>query len=406
VVSFTVYCDHFHTVYYHTRSISIKHLTSYVHSLLFFFLHRIVGRDGKQIYLFDDDKMHFESHARNHREWNVKTTKHKRDNRWGFILDTLCIPALLMPCNVHTHRRGEKQVDVTRQQLFGSAFGNNPLQVVDLSDTELHCDRGFSGEGNHQDVLAPSGAGITVTTQRALWAAYNYSQTPKANDKRTYIDPNGIMALYVSEKTVHGRKLACGAFVTGTGKVVLYMSSVHKSTKLDYVTSDKWGKLHKNNRDKLKELGFGLEQSLHHVKSAEAKRIHAQYYQQFKNIPIDQVTAFAGGKEFHIGRRLSMSSKQMYDFILVCKRHFLDLEHDFIQDIFKFMYKNYDAEKRQEEKDRAEAAAASQASGEGAEDPITYESTKGIEELIIDGPEEGNVEETVRLDIHKFNESK
>lgn len=358
------------------------------------------------MYLFDDDKLHFESHSRNHREWLMKMIKHERDNRWGGILDTLCIPALLMPCDVHTHRRGEKQVDVTKKQLFGSAFGNNPLQVVNLSDMELHCDRGFSGEGNFQEVLAPSGAGMTVTTQRALWAAYNFGQTPKQNDKRVYIDPKGIMALYLSEKVISGRRMACGAFVTGTGKVVLYMSSVHRSLKLDYVTSDKWGKLHKNNRDKLKELGFGLEQSLHHVKSVDAKSIHAQYYQQFKNIPIDQVTAFAGGKEFHIGRRLSMSSKQMYEFILVCKRHFLDLEHDFIQDIFKFMYKNYDAEKRQEEKDRAEAAAASQASGEGAEDPITYESTKSVEDLISDGPEEGNIEEIVRLDIHKFREGK
>ena len=82
----------------------------------------IVGRNGKQIYLIDDDKFHYESHSRNHRHWNIKFIKHVNDNRWGGVIDTLCIPALLMPCNVYTHRRGTTQIDASIKQLFGSAF--------------------------------------------------------------------------------------------------------------------------------------------------------------------------------------------------------------------------------------------------------------------------------------------
>ena len=38
------------------------------------------------------------------------------------------------------------------------------------------------------------------------------------------------------------------------------------------------------------------------------------------------------------------------------------------------------------------------------EEPIVFESSRSIEELINDGPEDGNVEEEVLLDIHKLRE--
>lgn len=317
------------------------------------------------------------------------------------------MPALLMPCNVYTHRRGDKQIDASRQQLYGSAFGNNPMRAPDLSGMELHFDRGFSGEKAHSDLYAPTNADSTCTTQRADWAAHNFGQTPKENDKRHYIDPKGIVALYLSEKKINNRKMASGAFVTGTDNVVLFMSTVHRSLKFDYVTSDRMGDLYTNNKPKLKELGFSLEQTAgSSIKSAAAKSIHADYYKLFQDTPVDQVTAFAGGKEFHLGRKFSLSSKQIYELISVLKMRYKDLDHDYIQEVFNFMYSNYSVDERQAEKERAEAAAASQASDEVAEDPITYESTKSVEDLISVGPEEGNIEEIVRLDIHKFNESK
>ena len=39
-----------------------------------------------------------------------------------------------------------------------------------------------------------------------------------------------------------------------------------------------------------------------------------------------------------------------------------------------------------------------------AEEPIVFQSSRTIEELINDGPEDGTVEEKVRLDIHKLRE--
>jgi len=54
----------------------------------------IHDRKGNQVYLIDDDKVHYESHSRNHREWNVRILKHVRDNRWGMVVDTLCIPCV------------------------------------------------------------------------------------------------------------------------------------------------------------------------------------------------------------------------------------------------------------------------------------------------------------------------
>ena len=88
-----------------------------------------------------------------------------------------------------------------------------------------------------------------------------------------------------------------------------------------------------NNRSKLKELGFSLEQTADsRIKSAVAKSIHADYYKLFQDTPVAQVTAFAGGKEFYLGRKFSLSSKQIYELIFVLKKRFKDLEHDFIQE--------------------------------------------------------------------------
>lgn len=53
--------------------------------------------------------MHYESTSRNHREWNVKTMKHQRDNRWGFVLDTLCMQ----------HSPVEIVLSVADQELLG-----------------------------------------------------------------------------------------------------------------------------------------------------------------------------------------------------------------------------------------------------------------------------------------------
>ena len=91
------------------------------------------------------------------------------------------------------------------------------------------------------------------------------------------------------------------------------------------------GDLYTNDRPKLKELGFSLEQTAgSSIKSAVAKSIHADYYKLFQDTPVDQVTAFAGGKEFHLGRKFSLSSKQIYELISVLKKRYKDLDHDFI----------------------------------------------------------------------------
>lgn len=90
----------------------------------------IVGRSGKMINLIDDDKFHFESHPRNNTRFNVKIMKHVRDNRWGMVIDALCTPSLHFPINIRTHRKKSTQLDNTKMQLFGSAYGNDPFRIM------------------------------------------------------------------------------------------------------------------------------------------------------------------------------------------------------------------------------------------------------------------------------------
>ena len=193
----------------------------------------IIGRNGKQIYLIDDDKVHFESHQRNHRHWLVKLLKHVKDNRWGMVLDTLCCPALLMVCNIHTHRKGEKQIDATQQQLFGSAFGNNALRKPDLSETTFFTDRGYTTKKQHVEVVAPTGANHTGTMARAPSAAYHFGKRVEG-DKRTFIEDFGASALYVSEKTVSGnRKLTQGASLA---PATLFCTQQQNNVHLKWIT--------------------------------------------------------------------------------------------------------------------------------------------------------------------------
>ena len=117
------------------------------------------------------------------------------------------------------------------------------------------------------------------------------------------------------------------------------------------------------------------------MKSAEAKGIHAKYYDLFCNAGVDQVTAFPNGKEFHYGRRNSLSSKQVYELLKVLKNHFKDLENDFIQTVFNFMYKSYNVEQRQQQKENEENAANA-ANTNNDEAGITYTSTRTPEELM------------------------
>ena len=89
----------------------------------------IEGRSGRIINLIDDDKFHHESRPSKNKQLNVKMVKPVRDNRWGMVQDTLCAPSLLFAVNILTHRRKSKQLDNTKMQLFGSAYGDDPARA-------------------------------------------------------------------------------------------------------------------------------------------------------------------------------------------------------------------------------------------------------------------------------------
>jgi len=279
------------------------------------------------------------------------------------------------------------------------------LETIHLSNIELHMDRGYSGEKQYLDALASFKADSTCSTARAKWVAYNFGKK-EDNDTRQHVEESGIMSLQVSTKTVNGRQLACGAFNTGTGNVVLYMSTIFRDVKMDYVTKDRMGRLWNKDREKLKALGYVMEQSSCRMKSAEAKRTHAMYYDLLCNADVDQVTAFPNGKEFHLARRFSLTSKQTYALLLVLKRHYKDLDYDYIRVVFDFMYKNYNIEQRQQQKANDEQAANDAANNNNAESEITYTSNRTPEELMDIEPAEYTVEERVRMDIYKLCERK
>jgi len=141
-----------------------------------------------------------------------------------------------------------------------------------------------------------------------MWVSFNYGQTPKENDSRGYLTEIGIMSLQVMAKKCNGRRIACGAFVTGTGSCVLYMSTEFRGIEIDLVTTnERLGRIWNDDRGKLKELGFVMEES-RAITKLEMKTLHRHYLAQFLRLPIVRVTAFPNDKEWHIARRLCISS--------------------------------------------------------------------------------------------------
>ena len=359
----------------------------------------IVGRSGKMIFLTDDDKFHYESHPKKNKLFNVKIMKHVRDNRWGMVMDVLCIPSLLFPTDIRTHRKGSKQIDITKMQLFGSAFGNDPNQVVDLSNIHKFLDRGFSFEQSHQDVLGPSKCDVTNTSARNLSLAFNFGQKPSKDDNRIYLEEGGIRSLRLMEKKAHGRMIVNGAFNTGT-TVVLFQSTVYRKVKIDLITTtEKWGKLWNDDRERLKEIGFELEVSAAALKAAQ-EEIHKKYRHLFFSTAITQVTITSNLQEWHLGRSFSATSKQTMAMLTVLKKHFRDIDNTDLQQVFGFMYSGYSLVDRQTEKSRHEAAATAAENSIGDE-PLTFVSERSVEELMTLGSDdELTAEEKARRDLH------
>mmetsp|Transcript_32000 Transcript_32000/g.54586 ORF Transcript_32000/g.54586 Transcript_32000/m.54586 type:complete len:396 (+) Transcript_32000:1149-2336(+) len=298
----------------------------------------IEGRSGRIINLIDDDKFHHESRPSNNKQFNVKMIKLVRDNRWGMVQDTNCAPSLLFAVNILTHRRKSKQIDNTKMQLFGSAYGDDPARAPNLSFLHMHMDRGYSFEKQHQEVLAPAQMGITCTTARSSNVPFNYGQTPKPGDKRIYLAEGGISSLRMMKKNCHGRLIVCGAFNTGTA-VVLYNSTEHRTMQMDFVTTtEHLGELWHNDRQQLRERGFAMEESIA-TGIAEKKHIHQKYMQLFFQLPIIQVTVCSNHREWHLARRTSFTSKQTYSQITILRRRFVDLDNEDVRRVMEFMYK-------------------------------------------------------------------
>ena len=140
-------------------------------------------------------------------------------------------------------------------------------------------------------------------------------------------------------------KLAVNAFRNGNGKGVLVASSLHRRLTMDFVTTrERLRTLWKEDRGALKKLGFSLECSA--SKGKEKQQTHDEFYEKFQDLPVTQVTAFQGHREWHIARRLSFTSTTTHALIKVLLRHYCDLEFDCVRKVCEFMCSNYNYDER------------------------------------------------------------
>ena len=111
------------------------------------------------------------------------------------------------------------------------------------------------------------------------------------DDKRIKMNEEGIMTYEVREKKfTQGSQtltLAVGAYRTGTNKVVLAASTVHRKLSMDFVTATETAGIQWNkDRPALRKAGFALECSSE--VGDEMNTTHDAYYQLFQAIPVTQ----------------------------------------------------------------------------------------------------------------------
>ena len=93
--------------------------------------------------------------------------------------------------------------------------------------------------------------------------------------------------------------LEVGAYRTGTNKVVLAASTVHRKLSMDFVTATETAGIQWNkDRPALRKAGFALECSSE--VGDEMNTTHDAYYQLFQDTPVTQVTTHQGYSEWHM----------------------------------------------------------------------------------------------------------
>ena len=249
--------------------------------------------------VIDDHKLHCEVNPAKHRNFNAKFIKHVTDNRVGMVIDTLSLTTTLLVASLHVAIKGRKHHANLQHQLFGVAFGRDPFNPPDLHGTEIHGDRGYFSENAFMAILLLTGCYLACTCPRGHWLPFVIgNEIVKEHDRRMRILEEGLMTCEVREKVFtaeNGRKmtLAITAFRNGNGKVILVASSIHRRLTMDFVTTtERFGELWKNNRQKLIELSFGLEFS--RFKGFQREEEHRAYLQVYLALPVTIVTAFQG----------------------------------------------------------------------------------------------------------------
>ena len=322
----------------------------------------VMNRTGRQLYTIDDDKIHCESNKSSNHDLNAKIVKHPADNRWGTICDAIVTTATMLIVSLQVHIKGRKQHDNLRNQLYNVSFGRDPFTPPNLANIEFHGDRGYFSENTFLAILLLCGCFLTCTCPRGIWlpfVLYNAKSKSKIaeDDKRIQVSEDGMMTYEVREKQfTEGNQtvtLAVGAYRTGSGKVVLAASTVHRRVTMDFVTATQTaGRQWHENRDALIKAGFALDCSSE--VGNEMNSTHEEYFQLFQAIPVTQVTTHQGYPEWHIARRFSISSTQAHALLKALLRHDYDLKYECVRTVLEFACKNYNYDNRVEEVQRRE----------------------------------------------------
>jgi len=297
-------------------------------------------------------------------------------------------------------------------QLHGSAFGDNPLQPNNLEGITILFDRGYSFRQNLEDAVLSSGADVTCSTQRGGNIPFDYGadRKPDPSGKKTLIPEKGIQMVDLMKKTTaEGKPIVCLAYRTGTGKVVLGQSTKHITKTIDFISkTERGGKLWKEDREALKKEGFSIVQPAS-ATLVEKRALHADYYSLFNALEVDQVTTESNDIFWHLGRKWSMSSKQVHDFVVVLKRHFCDIDSEdeefrsALQRLLKFLYKGYNVDERRDEKTRQQQADEhAEAARNAAINGAAGVCQMSLDELIeCEGPVDyDSIEQEVQWFIH------
>lgn len=290
--------------------------------------------------VFDDDKIWLDVSGKNANDlFDLKLTRHTRDNRNGITFHTMATSGINIPVNGQMERAKDSATKAFNRSVTYVLSGTeNQDSSSDLPYSDkigMYLDRGYTSL-EKISMMIKSGAEFLGTQKRHPSCPFTFEQVLGDKDKREIITTNGCKSQFVKTKKIEHRSVAVHAYKNGSGKVSIVTSSEFLNHSWDGIPLEKFNIVDKVELSKDEYITpLKIEENAPNVTEEFTTAIVNQLEQK-----IDFITATQSTADWFLLRSFSFSSKQSASCIRVAFPYFYQLSQqkkDW-EDVAKLIY--------------------------------------------------------------------